>query len=50
VHLFDRVQQVLISKRLREKLYSSALHGLYGHPDIIVACNENLGITAEEQI
>src|ERR1700722_18817554 len=39
----DRVQQVLLTKRLAEELYGSSLHRLDCHGDVAVASDENDG-------
>jgi len=39
--VLEGVKQVLVSKRLAEKLYSSGFHGLYGYWNIAMPCNEN---------
>src|SRR6266404_5584624 len=41
--LLNRVEQVLVSKRLGEKFYCSGFHGPHRHRDITMSRNENDG-------
>src|SRR5215469_12068574 len=37
----DRIDELLITERLREKLYGTALHRLHGHRDVAVSRYED---------